>query len=594
VRLIGLGVSPGLAVGYALVLTHRALDVRFRVAEADVPRELERIERAKRRARRQLEEIRARVARAAGAPGDDTASLFDAHLLMIEDPMLTGRAAALVREERVNAEWALRRAADELMAAIDQAEDDYLRERKGDIADVAGRLRLNLRAGRLTPAAGALARVTGPVILVTDELSASVAAQVDWSQVAGFVSDAGSWTYHTAILARSLRLPAIVGLRDASAVVPPGAPVAIDGGTGEVLVEPSDDDVAGLRARERLTAASARAPDEDCRLPAVTPDGLRVRLEANLELADEVVAAREQGVESIGLYRSEFLLARVERPMAASPSPPVDPDDPREEDRQYDVYRRVLETMAPGRVTIRTLDAKDDDAEGEWPRRGRGGLRGLRLSLARTDVFRTQLRALFRAARHGTLRIMFPFVTGVEELREGRRLAAQVAGELRSRGETIPDVPIGAMIEVPSAAVAADLMAAHADFLSVGTNDLVQFTLAVDRDDERVSTMYDPLHPAILRLVRTVVRGARRRGVPLALCGEMAADPAMAVLLVGLGVTELSMRPAAIPLVTRVLRETRAADARRLAARALGAATAAEVERELASELSRGLRGVHG
>ncbi len=568
-RLTGRGVSPGVAVGRALVLTHRALDVRYRVAGGEVDLEVERLARATALARQQLGTIRERLGR-----GEDPepASIFDAQLLMLDDPMLTGRAGDLIRGERVNAEWALRRAADELIAAFDRAADAYLRERKADIADVAGRLRLNLRSARrarpLTSTSGALANLRGPVILVADELSASVAAQVDWEEVVGFVSDAGSWTYHTAILARSLRVPAVVGLRGASALVPPGSRLAMDGGSGEVRIDPSDDELAAFAAAGRSTHLSAPAVDEFRRLPAVTPDGVSVTLEANIELAEDVADARENGAQGVGLCRSEFLLGAA----AESVGEPT----------QFDAYRRILEAMAPSPVTIRTFDGVEDDREP----RGRAGLRGLRLSLARREPFRIQIRALLRAAHYGRLRILLPFVTDLDELREARRIVAEVAADLASRGESAPAVPVGAMIEVPAAAVAADLLASEADFLAVGTNDLVQFALAVDRADERVSDLYDPLHPAILRLVRAAVRGARKRARPLSVCGEMAADPALAVLLVGLGVTELSMRTGAIPLVTRVLRATPAADARRLAARALRAATAEDVERGLAAELT--------
>ena len=309
------------------------------------------------------------------------------------------------------------------------------------------------------------------MILVADELSASVAAQVDWEEVVGFVSDAGSWTYHTAILARSLRVPAVVGLRGASALVPPGSRLAMDGGSGEVRIDPSDDELAAFAAAGRSTHVSAPAVDEFRRLPAVTPDGVSVTLEANIELAEDVADARANGAQGVGLCRSEFLLGAA----AGSAGEPT----------QFDAYRRILEAMAPSPVTIRTFDGVEDDREP----RGRAGLRGLRLSLARREPFRIQIRALLRAAHYGRLRILLPFVTDLDELREARRIVAEVAADLASRGESAPTVPVGAMIEVPAAAVAADLLASEADFLAVGTNDLVQFALAVDRADERVSDL---------------------------------------------------------------------------------------------------------
>jgi phosphotransferase system enzyme I (PtsI) len=552
-RLKGLGASAGAAVGHALVVTHRALDVRYRVAPDDIAREADRLAEARAAARRQLEDIRARLGRDGHR---DPASIFDAQLLMLDDPLLAGRSVELINDERINAEWAVHRVAEELAARLDEAADAYLRERKADVADVAGRLLRNLRASRGTDAIGSPADSVGaPVILIVDELSPSTVAQMDWSHVAGFVSDAGSWTYHTAILARSLRVPAVVGLTGASTTIAPGTRVAIDGSSGEVLIDPTDADVAALEERMREVRARTAAIDEFRRLPAVTLDDVPITLEANIELPEEAADARSQGAQGIGLVRSEYLL----------------PDGYREagEEAQFEAYSRILEAMAPARVTVRTFDGQEDRRE-----RSRTGLRGLRLSLARQAGFRLQLRALLRAAGRGRLRIMFPFVTTAEELREARRIAAAVAAELAAEGETPPAVPLGAMIEVPAAAMSSDLLATEADFLAIGTNDLVQFALAVDRADERTSHLYDPMHPAILRLLRQAIRGARAQRRPVSVCGEMAADPALAVLLVGLGVTELSMRPEAIPLVTRVLRATSLSEARRLAARALRAAPA--------------------
>jgi phosphotransferase system enzyme I (PtsI) len=561
----GLGASAGAAVGQALVVTHRALDVRYRVAPGDVDREAERLAKARAAARRQLEDIRERLGRDGHR---DPASIFDAQLLMLDDPLLAGRSVELINAERINAEWAVHRAAEELAARLDEAADAYLRERKADVADVAGRLLRNLRSSRgqgLGPASpqqprpdlsgGPADSVGVPVILIVDELSPSTVAQMDWSHVAGFVSDAGSWTYHTAILARSLRIPAVVGLTGASATIAPGTRVAIDGGSGEVLIDPTHADVAALEERMREIRARTAAIDEFRRLPAVTLDDVPITLEANIELPEEAADARSQGAQGIGLVRSEYLLPGGYREAG--------------EEAQFEAYARILEAMAPARVTVRTFDGQEDRRE-----RSRPGLRGLRLSLARPTEFRVQLRALLRAARRGRLRIMFPFVTTAEELREARRIAEAVAAELAAEGETPPAVPLGAMIEVPAAAMSSDLLAKEADFLAIGTNDLVQFALAVDRADERTSHLYDPMHPAILRLLRQTVRGARAQRRPVSVCGEMAADPALAVLLVGLGVTELSMRPEAIPLVTRVLRATSTGEARRLAARALRAAPA--------------------
>lgn len=571
-RLTGLGVSPGVGIGRALVLKRGSRALRFRVPAALVPRELDRLESARARSREQIQQIKSRIAGSAGA---QHAYLFDAQLLMLDDEMLIGRAAEIIRAERLDAESALQRALDQISALFDQAEDGYLRERKGDVGDVVGRLCMNLRASG--DPADLFATLEGPLVLVADEITPSVIAQLDWQRLAALVTDAGSWTYHTAILARSIHVPAVAGLHTASTIISPGALVAVDGGTGEVLVDPDEDTLQQVRARQRRRQAYEQSLDEYRALPAVTRDGLEIRLEANVEAVDDVERARASGAEGIGLFRSEFLLAVAGQAALT-------------EEAQYAAYRRLVEACAPGRVTIRTFDVSEpqlrlEHAGLEGPRAPLG-LRGIRLSLALDEIFQAQLRALLRAAVHGPLRIMFPFVSGLEEMRAGRAAVARAAAELRERGDLVPDVPVGMMIEVPSAALTADLLAEEADFFSIGTNDLIQYSLAVDRTDDRVSRLYEPLHPAILRLLRLVARAGTRKNIPVAVCGEMASDPVLLTLLVGLGLTEFSMAPTAIPLAKQVLRSLNAADARRAAAQALRARTTDDVSAALTELLA--------
>jgi phosphoenolpyruvate-protein phosphotransferase (PTS system enzyme I) len=567
-RLSGIGVSPGVAVGRAVVLAQPAEVFRFPVQPERVAREVEAIAEAREHSRQQLTDIRARLS---GGPARDLAPLFDAQLLMLDDPLLVGRAQQIVREERVNAAWALHRAYEELRRVFGSMEDPYLRERETDVADVAGRLRMNLQR-RGAGLRELLKEVEGPSILVADELTASLAAQLDWTRVQGFAVDAGSRTYHTAILARSLNVPAVVGLHDLSGRVPAGTTIILDGTTGEVVIGAEGPELEAARRRaERPRHRTSVASSE--RGPLRTVDGTPVRLDANIELVEDLPFLHESGAEGIGLYRSEFLLSG--RTLDAAT-----------EDLQYVAYRSVVEQVAPRRVTIRTFDLDERHMVGSPARgrtRARAGLRGLRLGLAYPDVLRTQLRALLRASAHGAIRIMFPFVTAVDEVRRARSIVADVCREL-----DMPSVPVGAMIEVPAAAVVADLLAREVDFLTIGTNDLIQYTLAVDRTDDRVSDLYEPLHPAVLRLVRLVSRAARRHAVPVSLCGEMASDPAMIGLLVGLGLTEFSMTPAAIPLVRQVVADLRCDDARRLARQALALATAEEVEQYLFDALVAG------
>jgi len=581
-RLRGIGVSPGVVAGRAVVLIQRAQVLRYQIAPARVENELQRLEESRARSRRQLLEIQEQLAHRR----PELSSLFDAQILMLDDPMLLPRAAAMVRDQRVNGEWAVQQVFHEFGAVFDEVADPYLRERRGDVADLVGRVRMNLRKNVATPR-DLLRELDESSVLIADELTPSMAAQVDWTKVRGFATDAGSRTYHTAILARSLDVPAVVGLHNASEQVQAGQIVVVDGTASELLIDPTPEDLARAAHHADDRRPSAVIVEAERRRPASTADGVPIRLDANIEFPEDLAAARYAGAEGIGLYRSEFLIAdRV--------------DDVRDEDRQYEIYRRMLEGMAPGTVTVRTFDIDEEQLasrlahhplgsgwEPDELRSSRLGLRGLRLSLTRPDLFRVQLRALLRAARHGRLRIMFPFVSSVEQLREARQMVAQATADLERRGERVTPVPIGVMIEIPAAAYTADLLAREVDFFTIGTNDLIQYCLAVDRADERVSRLYEPLHPAILRMILMVRRAATRQRIPVSLCGEMASDPALLTLLVGLGLTEFSMTPGAIPIAKQVLSELRHDELSALARRILRLATIDEIERVLLAALGR-------
>ena len=580
-RLTGIGVSPGIVAGRAVLLIQRSQALRYQIAPARVDHELRRLEESRTRSRDQLVEIRASVAKRR----PEIASLFDAQLLMLDDAMLVPRAAEIVRDQRVNAEWAVQQVSHEFSAVFDEVADPYLRERKGDVLDLVGRLRMNLSQGVATPRE-LLRDLDESSILIADELTPSIAAQVDWTKVRGFATDAGSRTYHTAILARSLEVPAIVGLHNASSQVQAGQLVIIDGSANTLILDPTEEELARAadHGEDHRPAATV---DAERRRPAATADGVRIRLEANIEFPDDLAAARYAGAEGIGLYRSEFLVTSGA-------------NDIGDEDRQYEIYRGMLEGMAPGSVTVRTFDVDEDQLasrqtrrpfaggwEPEAHRTSRQGLRGLRLSLTRPALFLVQLRALLRAAPHGQLRIMFPFVSSVEQVRAARAMIAQASADLAARGVIAPPVPVGVMIEIPAAAYTADLLAREVDFFTIGTNDLIQYCLAVDRADERVSSLYEPLHPAILRIILMVRRAAGRRRIPVSLCGEMASDPAVLTLLVGLGLTEFSMTPGAIPVAKQVLSELRYDELRAVARRILRLATIEDIERELLVTLGR-------
>jgi phosphotransferase system enzyme I (PtsI) len=584
-RLKGIGVSPGVGGGRAVILIQRTQVLRFSIPASGTDAELARLDEARRRSAAQLDRIQARL------PGGDLGALFEAQRLMLDDPMLIPHAAAIVAEHRVNAEWALQQVFDQLASVFDAVEDAYLRERKGDLSDVVGRLRMNLTPGG-SGFRELLRACEPPCVLVADELPPSIAAQLDWTKIQAFITDAGSRTYHTAILARSLHVPAVVGLHDATARISPGTLLIVDGGEGRVTIDPRPEAVASVVSafgRTATTRPKADSAENAGYVPLKTVDGTRIILEANVDLPGDASFARTQGAEGIGLYRSELLLAGC----AA---------DEVTEDAQYEVYTQLLEEMQPAPVTIRTFDIDEDQlATSEqqrdrlWPAgparydapRSRLGLRSIRLTLKRRELLRTQLRALIRAARHGQLRVLFPFVSGIEELREARAVLAEARAEIEARGEQPRPLSIGVMIEVPSAALTADLLASECDFLTIGTNDLIQCCLAVDRTDDRVSHLYEPLHPAILRLIRHVRRAAGRRKVPISVCGEMASDPAVLALLIGMGLTQFSMTPAAIPVAHRVIQDLDASELRRIARRALRLGSAPEIEQFLTEALTR-------
>jgi phosphotransferase system enzyme I (PtsI) len=566
----GTGVSTGIAVGPALVMERDTAPVfRLAIDAARVEDEVARLEEALAASRGQLQAIKERLSQEVGAKH---AYIFDAHLLMLDDPLLSGRAVAAVRAERVNAEWALRTVSESLHALFSQFSDSYLRERSTDLDDVIGRVLLNLRG---SPDAPSLGRLPGPVVLVAGDLTPSEAAELDWDRVLAIVTDVGSSTYHTAIIARSLGIPAVAGLKDATRTIPPGSVVAVDGTRGEVVVEPTGGALDSLRRaqeahrREEERLAGTRA------LPARTLDGVFVRLEANVEFPEEAATARLHGADGIGLFRSEYLLGRGLRWPG--------------EEQQVDVYRRLLEQMHPSPVTVRTWDVGLEALGPSGPSSPNPALgeRALRLLRREPGPFRVQLRALLRAGQHGPLRIMFPFVSGLGDLRLALSLLEEARAELRAEGLAFrEDVPVGVNLEVPGAAMVADLIAPEVDFFSVGTNDLIQYLLAVDRTDPRVSSLYDPLHPAVLRTLAQITRAARGHERPLSVCGEMAGQPLEAVLLVGLGFRELSMAPSAIPRVKGALRAVNAQDARSLAERCLQLPTGAEVRALIEAELA--------
>lgn len=569
----GMGVSEGVAIGRAVCLETRISDVfRFPLDPEDVEGEIQRLREA---VHRTEEEILKNKLSAAGL-GEDLAAIFDAHVLMLGDSSFIDHIEQRIRKEQVNAEWVVQRTTAELVERFAKLEDPSLRERADDVRDV-GRYLLRILQGTSHD----LSEVEGDVIIIADDLTPSDAVRLGRRGVAGFAVESGGRTSHTSIIARSLNLPLVSGLPGVVELVTDNDWVVVDGGAGRLILHPTASEVEtyrGAREELRLREADLLATSE---LPALTRDGVAIRLQANIDLPEEVDEARRFGAEGVGLYRSEFLY--IERA----------PHIPTEEDH-LEIYRRIAEASAPHPGIVRTYDlggrkiAREVmETEEENPVLG---LRGIRLTLARPQMFRIQLRALYRAALYGDLWVMLPMISTVGEIRRFRAFANAVLEELARDG--VPhrrEVKLGAMIEVPSAALIADLLAREVDFFAIGTNDLIQYSMAVDRNNEHVADLYQPFHPAIVRMIRFVVASAEAAGIPVSVCGEMASDPLAAQLLIGLGIRSLSMAPRIIPEIKQRVRETSLGEWTKAVRRCADVATADEVRSLLEKEVERAL-----
>jgi phosphotransferase system enzyme I (PtsI) len=510
----------------------------------------------------------------------ETNAILDAYLTMIGDPMLFERVAHKIRDERKCAEWAVAQACDEIakmFAPADLGERDaYIVERRHDVEFVCDRLLREL-TGHTTQI---VPRLDQPMVIVARDLSPADTASMVREPVLAFVTEVGSRTSHTAIMARALEIPAVVGVASALALVRTGDRVIVDGLRGEITIDPNEITIDEARTRGARHVAFARGLLSARNQPCVTRDGEPVALNANVELPAEAILALDHGAEGIGLYRTEFIY--IDRPTLPS------------EDEQYELYRAVVEAVAPRPVTLRTFDIGGDKFAASFQIAAEMnpalGLRAVRLALSRPEVFLTQLRAMLRASAHGDLRIMVPMVASVQELREVRRILDRAMQEVDEAGRPrAKHVPLGIMVEVPSAVIMADVLAREAEFFSIGTNDLIQYTLAIDRANQALAPLASPFHPAILRMIRQAARAAGARGVPVALCGAMASDPLAAVLLVGLGIRELSMEAAAIPEIKEALRRVTTADCERTAEAALALDTAEAVEHLVATAFAPGL-----
>ncbi|MDR3145237.1 MAG: phosphoenolpyruvate--protein phosphotransferase [Treponema sp.] len=562
-KLTGIGVSSGIAIGKAFVHTEDDISEipRYAIRKNQVEAQWKRLLAAVAKAADEIGSLREQAEREVSR---EQADIFGAHLLMLEDQDFQGQIRERLESGLENVEWAVWDISREMTQKLLGSPDAYLRERAVDIADISQRLIRHLLSIRIF----SLSELTEDVILVVHDLMPSDVLTMNRERVKGIVMDMGGRTSHTAILARAFGIPAALGLSTATKEINNGDELVLNGGSGEVVVNPAEK----ILGRYKRAAGQFRKMEDELLtirdLPAETSDGRRVTLNANIELPEEAERVLGYGAEGIGLYRSEFLF--------------LTPGQGADEEKQYRAYARVLKVMGDKPVTIRTVDVGGDKIA---PAFGSGGeknpllgWRAIRFSLSLPELFKTQLRAILRASTEGNARIMFPMISGVEELEQALGIWEEVKAECRRRGVVFADhIEVGSMIEIPSAAMTSDILAGRSDFFSIGTNDLLQYTLAVDRGNEKVNYLAQPFHPAMLRLLRISIDAAHAGGIRVAMCGELAGDPLATVLLLGLGLDEFSMTASAIPQVKRIIRRADFEGSRALAEKALGCGTYGEV-----------------
>ena len=560
IRFQGAGVSPGLARGLIHVVRDDLEDVvRYPIERSQIGNEIARFEAALVQTRVQILEMQQRIAEAIGAKD---AAIFDAHLLVVEDRTLIDEVLRRLETERCNVEWVFQEVASNYAETLSKIDDPYLRERAMDIQDVTRRIVRNLQGKAPKP----LLSMGEPHILVAHNLTPSDTATMNRNLVLGIATDLGSGTSHTAIIARSLNIPAVVGLHDVTEKLESGQHVLLDGYTGVLIVDPTGETLAyygEVELRKGLITKELKRLRET---PSTTADGRHIVLSANIELPEDVESVAENGAEGIGLYRTEFLF--------------VNRDTLPTEEEQYETYRKVAERVHPDPLIIRTFDLGGDKLAVGMVDVGDElnpflGWRAIRFCLENIDVFKTQLRAIVRASVVGNVKIMFPMISGLEELRSAKEVLEECKKEIGAKQSGRMEV--GAMIEIPSAAISADALAREVDFFSIGTNDLIQYTIAVDRVNERIAHLYEPTHPAVLRLLKMIADAAHANKIWVGVCGEMARDVALIPLLIGLGMDELSVGSTSVPRVKMAVRSLAVPECQQLVSEALQLQTSSEI-----------------
>jgi len=567
----GIGVSSGIVIGKAYVVDRRTDAVQFcHLDPSQAHSEVKRFTGAVSESKKQLRRITRMLTKE--GRGKEHIGIIDAHLMILKDQMLINDTIKLIKQERMNAEWALKTVLKGIRELFDKMDDRYFKERSSDIEHIVDRIIMNLSGEEHA----SIADIEEPSVVVAHDLSPADTAQMVKGKVVAFLTDIGGKTSHTAIMARSLEIPAVVGLENVTRNAEAGDTIIVDGMTGAVIINPSESVLHVYERRRSKYASYDKELHHYRNLPAETLDGRRIRLMGNMEIAEEITSLLDHGAEGIGLYRSEFLYMNRK-------------DLPTEEEHMAS-YVHVAKQMSPRPVVVRTLDIGGDKflspmevADEINPAMG---LRAIRLCLKRPDMFRTQLRGILRASAYGKLKVMFPMISGIDELRRAKAIFEETKEELRRENKPFdPDIEVGVMIEVPSAAFIADLLAKEADFFSIGTNDLLQYSLAIDRVNEHVAYLYEPFHPAVLRIIKNVVDCAKQRGISVSVCGEMAGEPEHALMFIGMGLEQLSMNAFSLLRVKRLVRSVRYEDAKDIVTMALTLSTAREVENYVSSKV---------
>lgn len=562
----GIPASPGIVIGKAFVLdTERPHVVEEAISPDDIDAEVEGFETAIEDTKREILRLKCTLAEALG---DEDASIFDPHLMILDDSMVVNGTIRRIRDERQSAAFALTETIGHVTKAMERTSDEYLKERVYDIKDIERRLLMRLLGKKQK----SLRHLDDDVIVLAHELAATHTASMHEERVTGFATDVGGRTSHAAIMARSLEIPAVVGLRRATEIIRQGEPIILDGTLGLLLYGYDDDVLRHYLERKRRHEDFEKGLMKLRDAPAVTVDGRRFELAANIEIPEEVRSAVSHGAEGVGLFRTEYLF--------------ITGDTVPSEDEQFEAYRGVVSIASPSSVVIRTLDLGGDKfgphGSPEPESNPFLGWRGIRYSLSHPHLLLRQLRAILRASNYGNVKIMFPMISSLHEVRDAKQVLEAAKQELRATGiEYDESVPVGVMIETPAAALIAEFLANEVDFFSIGSNDLVQYTLAVDRGNDRVAYLYDTYHPAVLRLIDQTVRAARKHKKWVGLCGEMAGDPLATLLLIGFGLDELSTSPAVLPEIKSIIRSTSYSYARRVLGKALKMRTGSDVRRYL-------------